>query len=117
MTEGLYECIVRIVMRCHTWINIKDVKHYRIFVLGDNGTIRYRLCRTIVLVCLHTRKKVRQGTVWTIPEFEIDNAVRKLKADEQFNERLKSNSLSMSDVQLIISQASYGLVNLDLEDW
>ena len=50
-----------------------------------------------------------------IPEFWLNNAIKSMKRNPGFNNRLIKKRLSINDVNSLIHQATHGLINLELE--
>ena len=53
-----------------------------------------------------------------IPESKLNRSVRELKReDEAFANRFRTDTLTLDDIERIIKQATFGLVNLNLDEY
>ncbi len=120
MRSDIYRRIVFLIDENRTWIRIDNADQYDVGSINIAGRQMSCVCRTLTLRSLFRYGQYRKGTVWRIPETELDLALNKLrKQDESFARRLKQGAehICFEDVNAIILSATYGIINLELSDY
>jgi hypothetical protein len=117
MNDAIYTNLVQQIQHNRTWVDVHTANECREFITVSGGVLKSGLFRSIVLICKYPRHGFRTGHKWVIPEFELDKTIHKMQADARFTKRLKRSALSMEDAEHIIRDASFGLINLELEEW
>ncbi len=111
--------IVNIINDHHTWIKVADDNLYTDRLINTNGQhVRYA-CRTLVLESCYMNGKYRKGSKWFISEHELKGAmIEYRKQNKSFQERTKEapTAITAKDVERIVLIATYGIVNLDLQE-
>lgn len=116
MTDALANHLIEVIDWHRTWIKAFDYGSYRNGVSSADAAIlkvSSRVFRLEVRIGLYG---YRRGTIISIPENRLDKAISDcVGIDSSMISRLKSLSLTFSDVNLIFSIASWGTLNLELE--
>lgn len=72
-------------------------------------------CRCITLRACHSNNDYVRGQEWHIPLLDIDRSAKILmRKDAGFKKRLASNALTMTDVERLFMEATYGIIELEL---
>ena len=108
MRSDIYRRIVFLIDEYRTWVKV------------DNANQFPCVCRTLALRSMFRYRHYRKGTIWLIPETELDLALNRLKLhDIKFARRLKrgAENIGYNDVNALIQYATYGIINLELSDY
>lgn len=117
MRDDKYFAIVGIIHRCRTWIDVLDCEKYGSHLVGIGYNTKTVTCRLLTLFARRDHGVYKKGNSWDIPEYRIERAVASLKRkDKGFSNRWRENAIIKDDVEKIIHQASYELINLNLID-
>ena len=120
MRSDIYSRIVFLIDEYRTWIRVDDANRYDVRTVNVADRQKHCLCRTLALRSIFRYRQYRKGTVWTIPEAELDIALNSLKRrDKGFAKRLKlgADNILYEDVNVIVQSATYGIINLELTDY
>ena len=115
MKEDIYLMIVALIKEHQTWLDVLDYDTKEEFVTVSGYEIKRIRCRILRLVSKYNTRQSYKGQIFTIPEFRLNNAIKSMKRDSGFNNRLVKRCLSINDVNNLIIEATYGLINLELE--
>ena len=117
MRNTLYRQMVYCINAYRTWIEVVDDNLYKENIISRTDRTDYLVSRTLVLRAFKTQGEYAVGTVWHIPEHELDKALATYrKQNPQFKQRIKQAAmyLSAADAETIIRLATYGTVQLEL---
>ena len=101
--------IVALIKEHRTWLDVLDCDTKEEFVTLSGYEMKKTRCRILRLVSKY------KGQIFMVPEFRLNNALRSMKRNQGFNNRLEKRRLSINDVNSLISEATHGLINLELE--
>ena len=92
-----------------TWIEVADASLYREHVIARSDRTDYLVSRTLVLRAFKPNGGCAEGTVWNIPEHDLDRALATLQ-------RIKKAAMYLTapDAEAIILLATHGIVRLEL---
>ena len=80
-----------------TWIEVADASLYREHVIARSDRTDYLVSRTLVLRAFKPNGGCAEGTVWNIPEHDLDRALATLrKQDRQFRQRIKKAAMYLT---------------------
>ena len=83
-----------------------------------DGIIRTGHYDAIVLPAYRPDYGYKVGQQWIVPETKLNPSLRELKReDEAFANRFRTDTLTLDDIERIIKQATFGLVNLNLDEY
>lgn len=72
-------------------------------------------CRCLTLRACHSNNDYVRGQEWHIPLLDIDRSAKILmRKDVGFKKRLASNALTMTDVERLFTEVTYGIIELEL---
>ncbi len=111
--------IANIINDHHTWVKVADPNLYMEHLININGRQVRCACRTLVLESCCRNGKYRKGSKWFISEHELKGAmIEYRKQNKSFQERTNKvpTAITAKDVEHIILIATYGVVNLDLQE-
>ena len=117
MRNTLYRQMVYWINAHRTWIEVADDSLFREHVIARSDRTDYLVSRTLVLRAFRPHGECAEGTVWHIPEHDLDRALASLrKQDRQFRQRIKKAAmyLTAKDAESIIQLATHGIVRLEL---
>ena len=117
MRNTLYRQMVYWINAHRTWIEVADASLYREHVIARSDRTDYLVSRTLVLRAFKPYGGCAEGTVWNIPEHDLDRALATLrKQDRQFRQRIKKAAMYLTapDAEAIILLATHGIVRLEL---
>ena len=117
MRNTLYRQMVYWINAHRTWIEVADASLYREHVIARSDRTDYLVSRTLVLRAFKPNGGCAEGTVWNIPEHDLDRALATLrKQDRQFRQRIKKAAMYLTapDAEAIILLATHGIVRLEL---
>lgn len=86
---------------------------------SDGVNLVFCVSRILRLRSTHEHNGYASGTLWIIPEYELDKALALYrKKNYELKARLKKGAsyLEARDVEVIIKIATHGLVKLELSD-
>ena len=106
---------VSLIREHRTWVDVLDAENRQEFCTLSGREMKRGQYRILRLVSKYNTSHSYKGQIFSIPEFELDNAVRSLKADRHFWGRYIKNALLPEDVTRIIKEASHGLIDPELE--
>ena len=117
MTADTLQRMIDVINEQRTWImtrfNPRQIPYLRL--IDGNITVSYSQSLDLKVTVAQSGYSKRQ--MWTIPLFRLEMIVRKLCADDRaLARRVKANAMTTSDIERIILDATYGVVNLELED-
>ena len=119
MRSDIYRRIVFLIDEYRTWVKVYNANHYEFCSVKLDERQFPCVCRTLALRSMFRYRHYRKGTIWLIPETELDLALNRLKLhDIKFARRLKrgSENIGYNDVNALIQYATYGIINLELSD-
>ena len=113
--ERLYRSLVATINRYAFWIKVRDADGFQEGV-GITGTGRAAVpVRCLKLYAAYQYGKFPAGHEWSLPLSDIGKAVRKIgSADQEFRIRMNRFEVNRYDAERIISEASYGIIHLNL---
>lgn len=117
MRNTLYRQMVYWITTCRSWIEVVDDNFYKEYALTRNGHIDYVVARTLVLRAYKANGAYPQGTMWTVPEHDLDKALAAYrKQDPAFRQRIKKAAMYFSprDAEAVILLATHDIVRLEL---
>lgn len=120
MRSDIYRRIVFLIDEHHTWIKVDNVNQYDVCAVKLAERRVPCVCRTLALRSLFRYGQYPKGSIWQIPERELDLALNKLRKNNKgFAKRLKQGAehISYSDVNTLVQSATYGIINLELSDY
>ena len=115
MKEDIYSMIVALIKEHQTWLDVLDCDTKEEFVTVSGYEMKRTRCRILRLVSKYNTRQSYKGQIFTIPEFRLNNAIKSMKRNPGFNNRLGKKRLSINDVNSLIHGATHGLINLELE--
>lgn len=115
MKEDIYSMIVALIKEHRTWLDVLDCDTKEEFVTLSGYEMKKTRCRILRLVSKYNTRQSYKGQIFMVPEFRLNNALRSMKRNQGFNNRLEKRRLSINDVNSLISEATHGLINLELE--
>lgn len=115
MKEDIYLMIVALIKEHQTWLDVLDCDTKEEFVTISGYEMKRTRCRILRLVSKYNTRQSYKGQIFTIPEFKLNNALKGMKRNPGFNNRLGKKHLSINDVNTLIHEATLGLINLELE--
>ncbi len=117
MTDALARHLIEVINWNRTWIMALDFGNYDNTVIASESGIQKTagaVFRLEVRIGLHGYLK---GAIISVPVRQIDKAISNLmSADKPFSTRLYTFSLTFKDVNKIFKIATWGAVNLELEE-
>lgn len=117
MRTPLYLKIASIIDEYSTWIHVIDTQQRIEQAMFIGGCSRKMLFRALSLRVYLSMQKYNRGHVWKVSESDLDKAIALMKKkDSAFRKRVVENLLTISDVEMIINKASFGVINLELSD-
>lgn len=82
-----------------TWIKVDDDNLYKEHIISRSDRTDYVVSRTLVLRAYKANGLHAEGTIWEIPEHELDKALAAhRKLDGSFRQRIKKAALYLSPV-------------------
>ena len=66
-----------------TWIEVADASLYREHVIARSDRTDYLVSRTLVLRAFKPNGGCAEGTVWNIPEHDLDRALATLRKQDR----------------------------------
>ncbi|MCD8287792.1 MAG: hypothetical protein LUC18_02995, partial [Porphyromonadaceae bacterium] len=75
MRQSMYLQMLTLIDMYHTWVVVDDGYGYGQCVVFRRGRLRLCACRILRLRSLYRHDGYKGGTVWRIPEYELDNAL------------------------------------------
>ena len=115
MKEDIYSMIVALIKEHQTWLDVLDCDTKEEFVTVSGYEMKKTRCRILRLVSKYNTIQSYKGQIFTIPEFRLNNVIKSMKRNPGFNNRLNKKRLSVNDVNSLVSEATHGLINLELE--
>lgn len=117
LTPERLQRMIHVINEQRTWImaqyNPKQVPYLRL--MTDDVTATYSPSLDLKVTVAQGGYNKRQK--WTVPIFLLEKSVRKLMVDDRaFARRVYDNGMTTYDIERIILDATYGVVNLELED-
>lgn len=119
MRSDIYRRIVFLIDEYRTWVKVDNAYHYEVCSVKLDERQFPCVCRTLALRSMFRYRHYRKGTIWLIPETELDLALNRLKLhDIKFARRLKrgAENIGYNDVNALIQYATYGIINLELSN-
>ena len=107
--------IVALIKEHQTWLYVLDCDPQKEFVTLSGYEMKKTRCRILRLVSKYRTRQSYKGQIFMIPEFWLNNAIKSMKRNPGFNNRLVKKRLSISDVNALVDEATHGLINLELE--
>lgn len=118
MERSIFQHIVDVINDRRTWISAELCPEQMPYLDMTDGNISVHYSSTIALTVLIAQNGYRKRHRWSIPEFVIEKTARKIKAtDKAFWVRLIHSRMEVADVERLIKDSTYGLVNLELDDY
>ena len=118
MRHAIYERMVETINNHRMWIGAECSNRLCPDLTQLDGIIRTGHYDAIVLTAYRPDYGYKVGQQWIIPESKLNRSVRELKReDEAFANRFRTDTLTLDDVERIIKQATFGLVNLNLDEY
>lgn len=114
MREATMTMMVTLIHKHRTWIDVLDAGMKEEFVILSGRDMMRGQHRTLRLVAKCNTRISRRGQIFSIPEFELSNAVRKLKSCPRFLSRYRKNAFLPEDVNEIVWVASHGIIEMEL---
>ncbi len=115
MKAELYHQLVTLIHSTYTWVDVMDADREEIFSVHTGGNLHPVHSRVLRLVVKWSNYNYPKGQQWSIPEFELDNAIRALCRNPLFKKRCRNEQLLYTDAEAIIKKASFGHIILELE--
>lgn len=115
MSSELYHHLSQLIHHYYTWVDVLDTDREESFAFHTTGSFHAIHCRVLRLVVKWPNYNYDKGQCWSIPEFDLRNAIRSLNRNESFRKRCGNLQLNFQDVEEIIFNASHRLIRLDLE--
>ena len=117
MTADTLQRMIDIINEQRTWImakfNPRQIPYLRL--IEGRITVTYSPSLDLMVTVAQSGYSKRQ--TWTIPLFRLELSVRNIGADDRaFLRRVHDNAMTTSDIERVILDATYGVVNLELED-
>lgn len=120
MRHTLYKRLVYWIDANQTWIEVVNDNLYKEQLIKGRGRTGYWVSRNLMLKAYRSNGAYKKGTIWIIPENDLDKALAAYrKKDHLFKQRIKTSpdSLTAKDTEVIIQMATYGLVRLELDKY
>ena len=115
MKSEIWNEMQHLANKYRTWIGVLDTDKGDDFYMLVNGTIQICHQRVLRLVTKWPHKKYPRGHVFSIPEYELDNAIRFHRHNKHFSARIRNGKPTPEDIELIIHKASKERIKLELE--
>ena len=118
MRHAIYERMVETIKNHRMGIGAECSNRLCPDLTQLDGIIRTGHYDAIVLTAYRPDYGYKVGQQWIVPESKLIRSVRELKEeDEEFDNRLRTDTLTLDDIERIIKQATFGLVNLNLDEY
>lgn len=116
--QTIYENLVYIANRHRTWIRTELSPDFRPYIIFVNGELRLSFCPALILTVYRPMHGYKLNHKWIITEKEMEDAAQRIKnEDAGFWDRLVQNRLTLKDMETWILRATYGFVNLELDEY
>ena len=115
MKEDIYSMIVALIKEHRTWLDVLDFDTKEEFVTVSGYEMKKTRCRILRLVSKYNTGLSYKGQIFTVPEFRLNNAIKSMKRNPGFKNRLEKKKLSVNDVNSLICEATHRMINLELE--
>lgn len=116
MTDALATHLIEVIDWHRTWIKAVDFGSFRKGVTLNDATIMKVISKVFRLEVRIGLYGYRRGTIISIPEDLLDKAISEcVSNDSSMNARINTLSLTLTDVNLIFSKASWETLDLELE--
>ena len=115
MKEEQYRQLVSVIHRHRTWIDVADADKEDHFMIQSGGNLHPIQCRTLCLIAKWPNGPYPKGQKWSLPEYELDNAIRSLHKKATVKKRYREQGFLYTDAEAIVVRASFGLIKLELE--
>lgn len=114
--HDLSDHLLHVIAWNRTWLAAKDFGNIGEATLYKEGSgiVRFR-CRMLRLEVRIAREGFRRLQPLSVPEFAIEDAMKRLSRDAAFKRRLNARSLTYGDVNEIIRIASDDTISLELD--
>jgi len=109
--------MVEMINYGRTWIiaELNPVRRPYLMLIDGNIALCYSPSLDLRVVVPQNGYKRKQK--WTVPEIILEKTARKIKAEDgKFWLRLTSGKMTYEDIERLILGATYGLVDLNLEE-
>lgn len=116
MTDTLANHLIEVIDWHRTWIKAVDFGSFRNGVAVNDASIMRVISKVFRLEVRIGLYGYKRGTIISIPECRLDKAISDCVYDDSsMSARINTLSLTLTDVNLIFSKASWGTLNLELE--
>lgn len=116
--RNIYETFVYIVNRHRTWIKAELSPDLRPYIVVQNGQLLLNYSPAVILTVYRTNHGYKVNHKWIITEKQMEDAADRIKKeDASFWNRLTQNKLTLKDMELWVIRATYGFVNLELDEY
>lgn len=114
--QDLADHLLHVIAWNRTWLAAKDFGNIGETALYKEGSgmVRFR-CRVLRLEVRIARDGFRRLQLLSVPEFAIEDAMKRLSKDSAFKRRLVARQLTYGDVNEIIRIASDDTISLELD--
>lgn len=119
MRRTLYLQMLYLIRTCGNRIAVENADSYRPCIVFKRDKAFMFASRVLRLRSVAAGNGCRTGTVWNIPEYELDRALaeyRRKNRDARVRLRKGASYLEAGDVNAIIEIATHGLVRPGLTD-
>ncbi len=117
MIQINYKRLVEKMNYGRTWIKAEFSSEKQPYWIMIDGRMQICYSPSIILKVVVPQDGYNKRQKWILPEMVLESTARQLKAqDEDFWRRLTSEIMTYEDIERLILKATYGKVNLCLED-
>ena len=115
LREPLYRQLIRLLHIHRTWLEVRSTDTMQKHTAIRHGRMTDILCRVLVVKSIYPRCPYTRGQEWRISESDLDEAVKHLRhTDKDFGKRASDNSITIDDVERIITLATHGVLRPQL---
>ena len=116
--RNIYETFVYIINRHRTWIKAELSPDLRPYIVVQNGQLLLNYSPAVILTVYRPNHGYKVNHKWIITEKQMEDAADRIKKeDASFWNRLTQNKLTLKDMELWVIRATYGFVNLELDEY
>lgn len=119
MRRTIYLQMLYLINIHRSWVVVENGCGYCRCVAFRRGKAISYVSRVLRLRSMFPRNGYNRGTIWNIPEYELDRALavyRKKNPDVRYRLKKGASYLEAKDAEAIIEIATYGLVRLELSE-
>ena len=118
ITPEIFERLVYVANHHRTWVRLEQSPDFRPFIIVMNGQLNLSFSPSVILTVYRPQYGYPLGHKWIITQNELEQAAMKIKSeDEGFWDRLTQNRQTLEDLGKWILRATFGLVNLELDEY